>query len=43
MPRSYRDIYRQNVSNFYRYKEQQLATMAEIIAERNAMEKRAVR
>jgi hypothetical protein len=34
-----RDIYQQNVSNFYRYKEQQLATMAEIIDEKKAMEK----
>ena len=42
MVRSYRDIYRNNVSNLYRYKEQQLAIMAEIIDERKAMEKRAV-
>lgn len=33
-----RDIYNKNVSNFYRYKEQQLTTMAEIIAEKKAME-----
>jgi hypothetical protein len=33
-----RDIYRQNVSSFYRYKERQLATMAEIIDEKRAME-----
>jgi hypothetical protein len=33
-----RDIYQQNVSNFYRYKEQQLAVMAEIIYEKRAME-----
>jgi|WetSurMetagenome_2_1015567.scaffolds.fasta_scaffold20858_2 hypothetical protein len=34
-----RDIYNQNVSNFYRYKEQQLTTMDEIIHEKIAMEK----
>jgi hypothetical protein len=33
-----REIYNQNVSNFYRYKEQQLATMDEIIHEKQAME-----
>lgn len=33
-----RDIYNRNVSNFYRYKEQQLTAMAEIIAEKKAME-----
>jgi hypothetical protein len=36
-----RDIYKQNVSNFYRYKEQQLAVMTEIIDEKRAMEKGA--
>ena len=33
-----RDIYHKNVSNFYRYKEQQLTTMAEIVDEKKAME-----
>jgi len=33
-----RDIYSQNVSNFYRYKKQQLTTMAEIIDDKKAME-----
>jgi hypothetical protein len=36
-----RDIYKQNVSLFYRYKERQLAVMAEIIDEKRAMEKGA--
>jgi hypothetical protein len=33
-----RDIYRQNVSPFYRYKERQMAVMDEIIDEKRAME-----
>jgi hypothetical protein len=36
-----RDIYNQNVSHFYRYKEQQMAVMDEIIDEKRAMEKGA--
>lgn len=37
-----RDIYSQNVSNFYRYKKQQLTIMAEIINEKIAMENEKV-
>jgi hypothetical protein len=33
-----REFYSQNVSNFYKYKERQLATMDEIIDEKKAME-----
>jgi hypothetical protein len=38
-----RDLYERNVSGFYRYKDQQLATMAEIIDEKKTMEKGAAR
>jgi len=37
-----RDIYSQNVSNFYRHKKEQLATMDEIIHERITMEKESM-
>ena len=38
-----RDIYRRNVSNFYRHKGPQLSAMAEIIAERRSLETSATR
>jgi hypothetical protein len=37
-----RDIYSQNVSNFYRHKKEQLATMDEIIQEKITMEKESM-